>query len=167
MGPSLPFEHLTLGAGASHAALGCIPLSLVQLLFSLDRWEPFPAAPQPSTLLLGTVPCSVQLQLWFQREPVPSSCTTVISEAVLTNTSQVPAGDTPSLSPTPILTLQGVFGAHLSFRLCLVFSPEDAKCLFSLPSSGISSQQTKHSLCAKLAGSSLSWHVASLAFHPD
>lgn len=77
-------------------------------------------SPVPSTLLLGTVPCSVHLQLWFQWESVHSSCTIVIYEAVLTNTSQAPDGDMPRSSPTPILMLKCVFGTHLSFRLCLV-----------------------------------------------
>lgn len=50
LGPSMPVEHLTLRVGALHAALGHIPLFLVQLLCSLGCWEPFPAAPQPSAL---------------------------------------------------------------------------------------------------------------------
>lgn len=95
LGPSLSFEPLTLRVGASHAGLGCIPLFLAPSPCALQlAGSPFPLlhSPAPLIRLVGTVPCSVYLQLWFWWEPV-CSCSTVIYEAVLTNASQVPGGD--------------------------------------------------------------------------
>lgn len=178
LGSSLPFEHLTPWVGASPAALGCIPLFLARLLSSLRCWEPFPAAPQPSALssaagdrpLLCAAPalvsagaCPQQLDhchLWGcadKHQPSPRWGHALILPHTHPH-AQVCVWDSS--------VLQALSGPHPCPVPCLSFPPEDGKCLFRVPSSSISSQQAKHSLHAKLAGSSLSWHVASLAFHP-
>lgn len=104
LGPSLSFDPLTFGwcfacCSWLHPSFLC-PITVYSWLAGSP--SPLLHSSAPLTSLVGTVPCSVYLQLWFWWEPGCSSRNIVIYEAVLMNASEVPGRDVPRSScPTP------------------------------------------------------------------